>query len=253
MKCHIDSLSINYLDEGAGRVVVLLHGWASSVVDFDGIAQKLQSSYRVVRVDLPGFGASEQPPEDWYVGDYATFVQQFLAEIGVSDVYAFVGHSFGGRIIIKGMATETLVAEKLILIGAAGVKHSDSLRNQLLSLVAKTGKFVLSLPGLRGMFAPARARLYQRIGSTDYLDAGSMQQIFLHTINEDLSEYASHITRPTLLVWGSEDDQAPLADGKFYHEQIAESRLKIAASAGHFVHHDEPIQVERWIKDFLDA
>ena len=84
------------------------------------------------------------------------------------------------------------------------------------------------------------------------MQSGTMKQIFLNTIDEDLSEFARDIHMPTLLVWGSEDDQAPLADGKFYHEHIAGSRLKIAASAGHFVHHDEPIQVMRWIREFLD-
>lgn len=252
MKCIVNGLAVNYSDEGDGKVVLMLHGWGSNLRDFDGLAQKLGESYRAVRVDFPGFGGSEQPREDWHVSDYVQFVADFLRQQEIQQVYALAGHSFGGRVIIKGVATSTLVADKVVLIGAAGVKHSDSLRNQALKLVTKIGKALLSLPGLRKLAGRSRAKLYESVGSPDYMNSGTMKQIFLNTINEDLSEYAHDVTAPVLLVWGSEDDQAPLADGRFYAQEMVNSKLKIAASAGHFVHHDEPIQVNRWVREFLD-
>lgn len=252
MKSIVNNIAVQYIDEGTGPVVVFLHGWGTNGADFADLAGALLSKYRVVRIDFPGFGGSEQPRDDWHVSDYADFVSAMLEKLDIVAPRAIVGHSFGGRIAIKGVATEKLHTGKLVLIGAAGVKHGNSARNVALRAVAKTGKAVLSLPGLRNISEKARTRLYGSIGSQDYLNSGAMQQIFLNTINEDLSGYAKDIHIPTLLIWGSEDDQAPLADGKFYHSQIADSTLKIAASAGHFVHHDEPIQVTRWIQEFLN-
>lgn len=252
MQSIIDNLAVRYDDEGTGRVVLMLHGWGTSGVDFLNLATILTKNYRVIRVDFPGFGGSEQPHEDWDVGRYVEFVGVLLERLQIVEVYAIIGHSFGGRVTIKGIATGALRSDKIVLIGSAGVKRSSSVRNTILKLLAKTGKTILSLPGLRVVSGSARSKLYSSIGSQDYLQSGTMRQIFLNTINEDLSEYAAHIKTPTLLVWGSEDDQAPLSDGKFFHEHIEGSRMKIAASAGHFVHHDEPIQVARWIREFLD-
>lgn len=252
MQAIIQNLSVHYTDMGSGKAILFLHGWGASGANFAELAAKFAQQYRVVSVDLPGFGGSEQPQDDWHVGDYAMFVVALLEKLGIEKPYAIIGHSFGGRVALRGVATGVLQADKLVLIGAAGVKHSTSARNTAIKAVAKTGKAVLSFPGLKKVSARARKKLYAVVGSQDYVQSGTMKQIFLNTIDEDLSEFARDIHMPTLLVWGSEDDQAPLADGKFYHEHIAGSRLKIAASAGHFVHHDEPIQVMRWIREFLD-
>lgn len=252
MKSIIHNIVAYYTDSGKGKVIVFLHGWGTNGADFASLVAALEPRYRTICVDLPGFGASEQPREDWYIGDYASFVAALLEKLNIKKPYAIVGHSFGGRVIIKGLATEVLDTDKVILIGAAGVKHTDSAKNRALKVITKSGKKVLSLPGLGKVSRRAQRKLYGAIGSRDYLQSGTMKQIFLNTIDEDLSDYAKSIHAPTLLIWGSEDDQAPLADGKFYHRQIAGSRLKIAASAGHFVHHDEPIQVTRWMREFLD-
>lgn len=251
MKCIVDGLAVSYSDKGSGRVVLMLHGWGSSLRDFREMAHNLENSCRVVRLDFPGFGGSEQPDDDWHVGDYARFVSEFLRQQEIERVHMLIGHSFGGRVIIKGVATEVLEADKIVLIGAAGVKHSSSLRNTALRLMAKTGRVLLSLPILRQFAEKTRAKLYESVGSPDYISSGTMKQIFLNTINEDLSKYAYRITLPTLLIWGSEDDQAPVADGRFYHHAMANSRLKVVASAGHFVHHEESIQVNRWVREFL--
>lgn len=251
MNCIVDNLSVKYTDEGTGPIMLLLHGWGTTGTDFDDLARQLRTSHRVIRLDLPGFGGSERPRQAWHVTEYATFVARFLDKIEVDALDTLVGHSFGGRIAIKGLATSVLSASRLVLIGAAGVKHSDETKNIALKAVAKSGKAILSLPVLNKFASTARKKLYKSIGSEDYINAGPMQQIFLNTINEDLSSYAQDIVIPTLLIWGSEDDQAPLADAEFYQSQIGDSHLKVVYGAGHFVHHDDQAQVSAWIEEFI--
>jgi pimeloyl-ACP methyl ester carboxylesterase len=162
-----------------------------------------------------------------------------------------VGHSFGGRICIKAVSERILSPDKIVLIGSAGVKHSESLRNMSYRLVAKSGKAFLSLPGLSRYSHKARKRLYESTGSTDYVQSGTMKDIFLATINEDLSQNAPKITVPTLLVWGEDDDQAPIEDARFFRGAIPNSELKV-------IDRERVIscitnirsKVNRWIKDF---
>src|ERR1700684_4042346 len=120
MKVIVDNLAVEYSDEGQGLPLVMLHGWMDSLQTFDAITKFLSTKYRIVRLDLPGFGASELPSKPWFVGGYATFVADFCKKLNIEPV-AFVGHSLGGRIILKGLAEHSLSAQKAVLIASAGV------------------------------------------------------------------------------------------------------------------------------------
>lgn len=251
MKLIADNLAINYLEAGSGKVVVLLHGWGTSVKDMQGLSQHLAEKFRVISIDLPGFGSSQQPTDAWYVGDYATCVASVLAKLGITDVYAIVGHSFGGRVTIKGLSQGSFKPQKAILIGSAGIKHADSARNMGYKFLAKTGKAALSLPGLNKLSDRARQKLYKSAGSADYANAGSMKQIFINTINEDLTTAAATIQIPTLLIWGEHDEESPVEDAKQFNQLIAESKLHVIPHTGHFVHNEAPAQVYPLIDEFL--
>ena len=56
MKTTINGLNINYIDEGQGQLLVLLHGWGSNIELFSGIINFVKSKYHVVAMDMPGFG-----------------------------------------------------------------------------------------------------------------------------------------------------------------------------------------------------
>jgi pimeloyl-ACP methyl ester carboxylesterase len=232
-------------------VALLLHGWAADVNSLAGLAVHLQGRYRVVRVDLPGFGGSERPPADWHIVDYARFIRDFAAKIGVKKIGLLIGHSFGGRITIKAVASGVLAPQKIVLLGSGGIQHSHTVRNQAYKILAKTGKLVTALPGLRQFRSALRGILYESAGSTDYLRSGEMKQIFLHSINEDLRGDATKITIPALLIWGEGDDQTPPADGKLLAQAIPGAQLHIIKNAGHYVQLDAPAEVAALIDAFI--
>ena len=96
----VNGLNINYFDKGQGDPVVLLHGWGSNISLFSSMTEVLSKKYRVIAMDMPGFGGSDEPKEVWDVDRYTDFVIDFLADFGFERV-TFLGHSFGGRVIIK--------------------------------------------------------------------------------------------------------------------------------------------------------
>ena len=122
LNINIDGLNINYICEGSGDDVVLLHGWGSNINLFAGIVNTLGPHYRVIAPDMPGFGESDEPKEAWCVDDYVDFVIKFLQKFGIKKA-VFLGHSFGGRVIIKMFARRNLPFEitKVILADSAGV------------------------------------------------------------------------------------------------------------------------------------
>src|SRR3989344_7345008 len=113
MKVIVDGLATEYKDEGSGPALLMLHGWMDTLSSFDAITKGLADSHRIVRLDLPGFGGTEAPPDTWYISDFVSFVQHFIQKIGL-DSYVLLGHSFGGRISIKGVGTGVLQPSRLV-------------------------------------------------------------------------------------------------------------------------------------------
>lgn len=247
----IDHIPVRYTDEGTGPVLVLLHGWGAGLDTFNALAQELQSNFRVVRLDFPGFGQTPKPAQDWGVGEYANFLQMFLTKLNLGQPFVLIGHSFGGRVILKSVGSGLVQTQKIILLASAGIQKSQNVRNKSFALVAKVGKVVTSLPGLSTLQGALRKKLYQAAGSEDYLNAGNMKPIFLKVIHEDLQTDAARIRTPSLLIWGEQDDTTPVEDGKQLHAQIKNSELKIIPQAGHFVYVDAAPQVTQMVKEFL--
>jgi pimeloyl-ACP methyl ester carboxylesterase len=249
MKMIVDTLAVEYKDEGRGPIVLLLHGWMNSLQSFDAIAAVLSEKYRVVRLDLPGFGGSEMPPKPWFVGDYAKFVADFCSKLNIEPT-ALIGHSLGGRIILKGFADGSLSAQKAVLIASAGVAERSTLRSWSFKAIAKAGRAATAIPPFTRLRAKLRTRLYAAANS-DYNTAGAMTSTYLNVIGENLAPLASLLKAPTLLIWGRDDKTTPVSEGERLHALIPDSKLDIVDGAGHFVHQEKPEEVARMISEFV--
>lgn len=248
MKLIVNNLAVEYQESGSGPVVLLLHGWAQDHKTFNDLSDKLSRDYKVIRLDLPGFGATDQPKQAWDITEYASFVKAFLEKLKADQISAIVGHSFGGRVAIKMTAADSHIAKHLILIDAAGVRHDRSARNRLFLVVAKAGKAATLLPGLRQARNKLRHSLYKAAGSDDYLKAGRMRDIFSKTISEDLQADAAKIKSETILIWGENDHETPLTDGKKLEAAIPNAKLIVLEGAGHFAYLDKPHEVAEIIE-----
>ena len=65
----INGLNINYFERGEGELVLLLHGWGSNITLFENMTAILERKYKVIAMDMPGFGESDEPAEPWCVDD----------------------------------------------------------------------------------------------------------------------------------------------------------------------------------------
>lgn len=248
MKLIVNNLAVEYSDQGEGPIILFLHGWKDNSRTFDPLIPFLPN-FRIIRMDLPGFDNSETPNTSWDLNAYVNLVKKFITKLNLN-VNALVGHSFGGRIIIKGLATKNIKAEKAVLIGSAGVSKTNTAKNFLFLLTAKIGKILTLFPPLIFWRQKIKQKFYNQIGS-DYLDAGTLRNIFLNIVREDLTAAAKKITIPTLLIWGDCDTQTPINDGKKLNHLINNSQLKIINNIGHFPHRENPEKIADLIKNFI--
>lgn len=250
MKLIVQNSSIEYQVEGAnaGSSVLILHGWGRDLHDFDSLSQTLTPDYKVIRVDLPGFGKSEMI-KGVSVMDYAAFVKDFLNKIGETPI-AYIGHSFGGRILLKGVGLNILPQpNKLVLIASAGVR-TFGLAKFILNIVAKIGNIILKVPPFNLLKSTVQ-KIWIRSLRADYHTSGRMKEVFKAAVSEDLRAHAATIQTPTLLIWGKNDIVTPLIEAEILHSLIKKSNLKIFEYAGHFVFAEKQDEVNSLIKSYI--
>lgn len=251
MNCTIDGININYIDEGSGETLLLLHGWGSSVDAWRLMIREFSPSFRLVAPDLPGFGGSDMPPESWDVEGYASFVMKFINTLGLRDPI-LVGHSFGGRIIIKLAGTGRVAPDKIILIDSAGVKPKKTLKQKCRTRVFKIAKGALTLPGIKNYTGELLDRVRAHFGSADYNAAPEvLRHSLVKAVNEDLTHHMPNITASTLLIFGEKDTATPVSDGQLMESLIGDSGLCIIKGAGHFSFVERPYEVHAIIHSFL--
>ena len=253
MKAEINGISVNYTDKGSGDVVLLLQGWGTSVDLYSAVIDLMAEKYRVMAPDMPGFGGTADPPAPWHVDDYADFVLAFCEKLGVSRCIIFA-HSFGGRVTLKLMARESLplTVKKIILTGAAGIRHEPSEAAKKKAAAYQRGKKILSSAPMKTLFPNALENLRNKHGSADYKAASPMmRQVLVNTVNEDLSALLPRCTPETLLIWGRNDDAAPLCDGERMEREMPDAGLVTIDNAGHFAFIEQQYTFLRVVASFL--
>jgi pimeloyl-ACP methyl ester carboxylesterase len=226
----IEGLRIRYSDEGAGPSIVFLHGWGAGFEPYAPLLSHLAQTHRVVAPDLPGAGQSQEPDTPWDSNNYVGFILRLAAAAGLSDV-SLMGHSHGGRVIIKLMSTEQniLRVNKIALLSAAGIRPKRGLHYYVRVYSYKIAKYLL------GPFPNTKAKLTGKAGSADYRNASPvMRGTLSRLVSEDMKALLPAMHVPTLLIWGELDTATPLAHAKMMEQLIPDAGLVILPGASHW-------------------
>jgi pimeloyl-ACP methyl ester carboxylesterase len=248
----IQDVETHYREAGAGSPVLLLHGWGSSSEALAGVAAALAAGFRVVSVDLPGFGWSQPPAQAWGIGEYTAHARGLLDALQISTA-AVVGHSFGGRIAIALAARHPARVARLVLVAGAGVRPPRGAKARLLTGTTRLLRLLARLPGAGRPMERALARWLERVGSRDYRQAGRMRPTLVRVVNEDLAPLLPQIKAPTLLLWGDRDQEVGRPAVELMAQQIPEARMVVFPGAGHFPFQDAPDAFQRELTGFLQA
>lgn len=227
--------------------LVLLHGWGLEGERYQKLAKALSQDFRVIVPDMPGFGKTNLPPKAYEVDDYGRRVKGFLTEQGINNAH-FIGHSFGGRVLIKMANKYPDLVESVVLTGAPGVERFIPKRT------AKRVLYWSAAKGMKGLsFLPPIKRLKNRFyADRDFGKVeGIMKDTFLKVIRERLDTEAKNIQQPTLLLWGLKDQMAPAKDAEKMLKLIPNSYLKMFTKSGHKLPYEKPEEFAREVRQFL--
>ena len=227
------------LETGSGHPVVVLHGWGGRIESMTPVLRCLSEAFRVVAIDLPGFGDSSQPLEVWGTPEYARHVGDVMDELLI-DRADFVGHSFGAKVALYLAAWRPRSVGKLVVQGSSGLLSDPTLRVRFKRIASRAGRLV-------GRFGASG----ERVQSRDYEEAGPLRPTLVKVVNEDIAPLLPSIRSSTLLVWGTEDDAVPLAHARRMEALIPDAGLIPFEGAGHFAYLEEPERFCRITRHFL--
>lgn len=256
MKIKIDEYDVNYIDINNYSdlpAVLILHGWGCNINVYIKMIDALKATYRVICLDMIGFGSTTMPDHPLDVDEYTNFIEKFIKALGLKKL-SLIGHSFGGRIIIKlfSRKLKDFDFQKVVMVDAAGIKPKKKLSVTLRIMTFKFAKNLFNSTPLHKMYPNFIENMRKKAGSADYNSAAAvMRNTLVKVVNEDLTDYLETIEKPTLLVWGDKDDATPLQDAYTMDKKIQNSELFIVKGAGHYSFLEQADTVNNKIIDFL--
>ncbi len=235
-------IKINYKDFGnkEGLPIIYLHGWGQNIAMMEPIAKPLEKTHRLIILDLPGFGLSDEPEEAWSLDDFVEMLKELLNKLKI-DKPNLIGHSFGGKISLL-YASKYEVNKLMLLASPYKVKIKKP------SLKVKVLKKLATLPGLGNI----AEKMKKHLGSTDYKNASpTMREILVKHVNTDLSDAASKIKCPTFIIWGTNDEAVPVEDAYELEKLIKDSGLSVYEGCTHYAYLERLAQTNAIIKTFF--
>lgn len=257
---NIDNVRVRYVEAGAGPVVVLIHGNAGSVDDFDFRSLGLLCrDHRVIAVDRPGHGKSERPSGADAKLQYQTrLLHETLSHLGVTRP-VLVGHSWGGSLALAYAVEYPTELSAIVLLAPAA--YPDGGPDQFMRAVLKTpvvgdvtltvgrtifGEHLLKKELEKAFYPDSVPEEYLRHASSSWLRHKQARAILedeygLDKDLEKVSKHYSEIAIPVVIVTG-DGDKVVSAKRNAYRLKttIAHSQLIELKKTGHQVPQTHP-------------
>jgi len=262
--------SINYEDQGQGQPLILLHGFGASTYTWRHLLPYFSKAYRVIAIDLKGFGLSDKPLDNNYsIQDQSEIIYEFIKVHNLDNII-LTGSSMGGAVSILTYLMEcdhgTHHISKLVLIDAAGYKQRFPdfiaiLRIPIinvLSISLTSSHFRSRKVLMEAFFDHAKITEDIIITYAAYLSLPGASRALIRTAQQilppnldDISERYKNIKIPVLIIWGENDKIIPLQVGRKFAVNIPNSKLVIVPNCGHIPQEECPSQTIEAMELFM--
>ncbi len=259
----IKDMPVHYSLEGKGeKYLLLIHGTGSSLHTWNAWVEEMKEDYRIIRLDLPGFGLTGPNPKKRYDRIfYSIFLETFVDKLGL-DKFHLAGNSFGGYIAWNYALNHPNKIDRMILLNSSGYP----IENKTTPLGFRLAKDETIGPWLqnitpRSLVKKTVCAAYEddalATESTvdryfEFLLREGNREAFtlkMQHIKHDNSEKIKHIQPPTLIMWGDKDEVVPPKHAYRFHKDIKHSEFIMYENIGHLPMEEIP---ERSAKDALE-
>jgi len=244
----VDGVDMRYWELGprdAASTVVMLHGFGSSLDVWATVAPRVAMTHRVVAIDMKGFGWSGRPEGDYSPKAQTALILKLLDGLGVNKA-AFVGHSWGGSVVLR-LALEA--PKRVTRIALYGAWIYDEQLPTFLKWAQPDGVG----ESLFTLFYKERAeeRLARAFYNPDKIITEEYFEYVEETLDRpgtlaaalaaargqkygDIQDRYSEIKVPALLLWGEQDRVSDVSFGQRLARQLGDAKLRVYNRCGHF-------------------
>ncbi len=245
IKTHSD---FQYVDEGSGSVLLLLHGLFGALSNWQDVVTEFQTDHRVIIPLLPIY---EMPLTQAGVPGLVRYVEGFVTAIGLAEPCTVLGNSLGGHVGLEFALRNPARVGRLVLTGSSGL-FEDTMGGSF----PKRGNY---------------AYVQERVGYTFYNPAVATKELVDEVFNvtnsnakclriisiarsaqrHNLSKELGRIRVPTLLVWGLNDTITPPLVAHEFNRLIRSSELRFLDHCGHAPMMERPREFNALLRQFL--
>jgi pimeloyl-ACP methyl ester carboxylesterase len=263
-----DGARAHFRDQGprGAQILLLIHGSNASLFTWEPWVSRLDHTFRVVTVDMPGHGLTGAVPS----GDYSQegmvkFTEEFAGKIGLKQ-FALGGNSMGGAVAARFAEEHPGRVTRLILVDAGGMQTRMGDHVPLAFRIGRTPVVNLLLlyitprsivkEGLDDAFV--HKKLVSGWMIDRYWDFARMEGSREATLKRfnlpwdtSIKDHIAAIKAPTLILWGAQDHLVPVEAAHAYNDAIKGSKLIVYPDAGHVLQEDLPDQSAADVRAFL--
>ena len=255
-------IKLAYVDEGKGKeTILMIHGLGSYLPAWKKNISELSKYYRVIAVDLPGYGKSSKLPHSGLMSFYAGVIAEFIQKLNLGPVN-LAGHSMGGQISMVLALEKPELVKRLILVDPAGFEaftagqrnwFKDVMTPNLVRLTTVDAIETNLASNFYRMPDDARFMIEDRIAMRDASDFEAYCLAVARSVHgmveEPVLEKLTRIKTPTLIFFGENDMLIPnrsLNPG--FTSKLANtgaglikgSKLVMVPKCGHFMMFEKP-------------
>lgn len=264
---------VAYIDEGQGNPpLILVHGLGSYIPAWKRNIEGLRKDFRLIALDLPGYGKSSKGPWSGSLEFYAETVMELADSLGI-DQFVMGGHSMGGQVTLVSALTYPDRVQKLILAAPAGFEEFHDGEKEWFRSVATPSLTLFVKPkqiqenvyvNFYDFPQEAEFMIEDRIAMRSAEDfegyAYMVAQSIKAMVDRPVYDYLAEIKQPTLIFFGEHDRLIPnrfLTGGDTEtianqgHEKMPNSTLYMVPEAGHFIHFEQPDFFNQKVREFL--
>ncbi|MDN5201555.1 alpha/beta hydrolase [Fulvivirgaceae bacterium BMA10] len=236
-----------FIDEGSGEVILLLHGLFGALSNWEGVVNKFSSNYRVVIPMLPIY---EMPIREAGLDGLVNYLQRFISAFSLDNMI-LMGNSLGGHIALIYTLKEQQKVKKLVLTGSSGL-----FENSMGGSFPKRGSYDYIKERVEYTFYDPKTATKEYIDEVFETTKSIPKCMRIVAIAKSAQRHnmAEEITRiqvPTLLIWGLNDTITPPMVAHEFNRLIPNSELRFIDKCCHAPMMEHPDKFNVILEEFL--
>ena len=237
-----------YVDEGQGPVLLLLHGLFGALSNWQGVIEEFATDYRVIIPLLPVY---DMPLTQAGVPGLVAYVEGFVQALGLPSAFTVLGNSLGGHIALVYTLKNPSRVSRLVLTGSSGL-FEDSMGGSF----PKRGNYAYVQERVGYTFydpAVATKDLIDEVFTVTNSNAKCLRIIAIarSAQRHNLSKELAKITVPVLLVWGLNDTITPPPVAHEFARLLPHAELRFLDHCGHAPMMEHPAGFNTYLRRFL--